>query len=109
MKTSFTEEQAVALMSFVNDNGWCEDARAVRILLWFEFPGAPELLRDYTSKDGSYVRGYYDGRDWTFYVKSFLIGDIEWSDPNGPRPGYKMRHSLIVPPGTKQKMKHNGS
>jgi hypothetical protein len=37
MKTSFTEEQAVALMSFVNDNGWCEDARAAQILLSFEF------------------------------------------------------------------------
>ena len=76
------EKQTELLIETIEKNAWFNANPGVRVDAWSNFHQSPDVLRNYSCKDGSgYIRGYYDGAG-TLYVKKFHLRDEEWTDPH---------------------------
>ncbi|MBI5305721.1 MAG: hypothetical protein HY868_26570 [Chloroflexi bacterium] len=75
------EKQTWLVIEAISKNEWCGTNRDIRLDLWSNFRGSPDVLRNYLCKDRSgYIRGYYDEAG-IFYVMRFHLRDDEWTEP----------------------------
>ena len=78
--SQMTNKLTWLVIGAISKNEWCGTNEDIRLAMWSEFPGSPDVLRNYLCRDGSgYVRGYYDG-EGTFYVERFHLRDEMWTE-----------------------------
>jgi hypothetical protein len=90
-----TSDQAEALMRLINELGVCADVQCVQVLGWSRW-GDPTKLRSYETREGDFVRGYWDGGG-IFYVQRFRAGGLEWLEPEDVWLQRKLRFGFWVP------------
>lgn len=78
--SALNEKQTWSVIEAISKNEWCGVTRDIRLDVWSNFRGSPDVLRNYLRKDGSgYIRGYDEAG--IFYVMKFHLRDDEWTAP----------------------------